>query len=228
LIPHTSPRRQLSLRLNVFPPLRWLFDLHPVWVAVVCMAISPGVMWLNDILLVHGRFIPLQQQWLSALFDIALAIAAAVMVAVARSAGTAELPHWVRNRVFHALLLLGGCYLSISHMWQARGSVTTWERRLGPNSLYHNILLYPFLGYLLGLLFVTTFVFYLTHGYKRSRYLAAYVFVLALTGAWAAAGIYDGDHQFAPGGIPKASIANPSDPWCGGLLTRPLCGPPER
>jgi hypothetical protein len=52
--------------------------------------------------------------------------------------------------------------------------------------------------------------------------------MVMLIGGWGWAGEYDGNHQYAPGGVPKSVIANPPDPWCGGLLTEPICGPAQR
>lgn len=218
----------VSQKLNVLAPWRWLVDLHPNAVWVACFIISPGMLWVNDILFVYGRLVPPNQQWVSAQFDIALALAAAIMVTVLRSAEASRIPSFVRDRRVHWMLVLCGFAVAFIRVWQEKDAVTTWERRLGPNSLYHNILLYPFLVYLLGLLFLATFVFIMGGGYRQQGYTMAYSVIFVLIASWAAAVVYDGSHQYAPGGTPKAVIANPPDPWCGGLLTERLCGPAER
>lgn len=223
----STPKRRLSRNLNALAPWRWFFDLHPVWMAVVCAAISPGVMWLNDILLVHGRFVPFNQQWVSAQFDIALSIAIATLAGGLRNTRMGLFPYWLASRLLHRTIAVAAFIVGLLHVWQERASVSSWERRLGPNSLYHNLLLYPFLGYALTLLLLVAVATLwrqpLGYGFVL-RYFAAFL----LIGSWVIAGQYDGKHQFAPGGIPKAYIANQPDPWCGGLLTRPLCGPPKR
>jgi hypothetical protein len=221
---------RLSRQLNVFSPLRRLFDLHPFALFLVCCSLSPGVMWVNDILLVHGRFIPLEDQWYSAQADVFLAAAVAIMAGALRwkNEKPRMFPAFVRSRFLHWAIIGFAVAVGAWHVWQERSSIPTWERRLGPNSLYHNLVLYPLLGYLLILLFIAlTSTLFVGYGLRFFRFatLVAALFCVAI---WYISGTYDGEHQYTPSGVHKSYIANPPDPWCGGLLTRPLCGPPER
>lgn len=220
---------RLSYKLGVFAPWRWLFDLHPVLLFFTLVAISPGVMLANDLLLVHGRIMPFNQMWLSAQFDIALALAAAVAVGMLRKVRIEQFPGILRARPLHYLCLLFGVGMSAVHMWQERASIPSLERRLGSNSLYHNLVLYPLLGYLLVLLCIAVVcVWYVGWRGLSVQYALGIALLTVLIGGWVSAGRYDRTHQYAPGGVHKSLIANPSDPWCGGLLTEPLCGPPQR
>lgn len=220
--------KRLSYKLGVFAPWRRLFDMDPVLLAVTLIIISPMVMWLNDILLVHGRLLSPNEQWLSAQFDIALALAAAVGVGLLRNIDMQKFPNFLRSRLLHWTCLLLAVATSLLHVWQERGSITTWERRLGPNSLYHNLVLYPLLGYLLLVIVISVVVVWVWGWQAGVQYAVGMALMVVLIGSWVVAGRYDATHQYAPGGTPKAVIANPPDPWCGGLLTEPICGPAQR
>ena len=226
---YTPPPQRLSRKLNVLWIWRVLFDLHPTVAVLVMMLVSPVAMWLNDLLFVHGRFIPLRDQWLSALFDFALAVAAGVLIGLIRKIDMEFFPSWVARRSLHWLLVLGAFALGAGHVWQERASIPSLERRLGPNSLYHNLFLYPFLGYTLALL-VLGAIGIMIHGqyWRAPHFVAGIALVCALIGGWAWAGTYDRMHPYTPTGVHKSDIANPPDPWCGGWLTKSLCGPPQR
>lgn len=226
--PYPIPYWRLSRQLNVFSPLTVLFGLHPFALLLVCCALSPGVLWANDILLVHGRFIPLEDQWQSAQADVFLAFGAATMAYVLRLTKPYAFPAFVRSRWLHWGIVGFAAALGAWHVWQERSSIPSWERRLGPNSLYHNLVLYPLLGYVLILLLIALVTtLFVKHELWIIRF-AALMAALFCGTIWFLSGVYDGQHQYTRDGVHKSYIANPPDPWCGGLLTRPLCGPPER
>ncbi|HVI69290.1 MAG TPA: hypothetical protein VM581_02430 [Magnetospirillaceae bacterium] len=211
----------LGDKLGMWWPWRLIFDKHPVVIALIFILISPVMMWVFDILVVHGRFIPLSHQWLSAQFDIALAVAIATMAAMLRGSGV-PMQHfapWLRSWPLHLLLVVLGLALSAAHMYQERGSITTVERRTGINSLYHNGLLYVILVYALGLLLCAVAWMFIRHGaWREPHMILGLLVVFGLIYAWYRAGVYDGSHQLAPDGTSKHDLANPEHPWRDGLI----------
>lgn len=209
----------LGAKLGMWWPWRLIFDKHPVAIALIFIVISPVMMWVFDILVVHGRFIPFSHQWRSALFDIALAVAIAIMAAMLRNSPAQFFAPWLRSWPLHAALIVVGVALSAAHMYQERGSITTLERRTGINSLYHNGLLYIILVYALGLLLVAVAWMFIRHGaWKEFHMILGLLMVFGLIYSWYRAGVYDGSHQLAPDGTSKHDLANPEHPWRNGLI----------
>lgn len=197
-------------------------------------------MWLVDVLIVWGRVLPLSYQWLSALFDGLLAIGAGLMTWNLRPMHYSDLPRFTQrvlwgSRKFHVLLFLVWLALSMLHVYQERGSVDTWERRLGPNSIYHNLFLFPFLGYVYSLLLFATaslmFGYAGIHGSVLWFFRGWFVFLLSfgIAAGWFWAGAqFDVHHQRAPNGVSKHNYSSPYKPWCGGVITVHICGPVRR
>lgn len=227
---------RLAEGLNVLPGTRWFFNLRGRWAFVVALLLSPTAMWINDYLLVWGKVWPFSYQWLSALFDGLLAVGLGLLVWMANYVGTDDLPRATRSllgsRLAHVIILLVWAGFSIGHALQESDSVNSWARRTGPNALYHNVFLVPFLGYCYTVLLIVGVSVFFTLTYMHGAGMPMYVVVLlalAIGGAWLWAGAkFDATHQLAPNGISKHYYANPPDPWCGGAITVHICGPAHR
>jgi len=140
--------------------------------------------------------------------------------------------HILLRRWAHVVILLMWAAFSIGHMVLESGSVNSLARRTGPNALYHNVFLVPFLGYCYTVLLVVAVSIFFTTGYAHGAALPLYVAALlavVIGGAWFWAGSqFDAKHQLAPNGVSKHYYANPPDPWCGGVITVHICGPARR
>lgn len=226
----------VARRLNALPGTRWLFNRHPAVAFLLSLCMSPLFMWLNDWLVVWGRVLPLSYQWLSALFDAFLAMGIGMMIWNLRRFSYYDLPEFFRNlvkrRALHVGLILVWLVLSLLHTYAERDSVDTWDRRLGLNSIYHNLFLFPFLGYVYTLLFFATACMVASKkmlGASWSLFIPAWItFMLAfgIGAGWYTAGSqFDAHHQKAPNGVSKHEYSNPPDPWCGGVITVHVCGP---
>lgn len=229
---HVAPVPEgLAHKLNALWGTRWLFNRRPLTATVLAIVVSPVVMWFNDYTIVWGRVLPLGYQWVSALCDAFLAVGIGAMIWNFGGVKVQELPRlWqqlLRCRGFHVGLLASGYILSLSHVYNERGSVTTWDRRTGPNGLYHTLFVFPFLGYVFCLLlFATIGVFLGKVTWQRCAWTWA-ALAVALTAAfvWELGGVYDGQHQKAPSGYSKHEYSNPPNPYCEGAITVHLCGP---
>jgi hypothetical protein len=226
----------VARKLNVLWGTRWFFNRHPVVAFLISLFLSPLFMWLNDYLIVWGRILPFSYQWLSALFDSLLDVGIGVMLWNLRKIPFADFPRFIQwllgRRLFHVGLILFWVGMSLLHVYQERGSVNTWERRGGPNSIYHTVPLFPFLGYVYTLLLIVTVVLVFARKTAESdwRHIVrvGFTFVVAFTigWAWLWAGVkFDTTHQKAPNGISKHEFSNPRKPWCNGKLTVHICGP---
>ena len=217
----------LSRRLNVLPGFRWLFDLKPGVGGLALLMLSPVMMWIFDILIVHGYVVPLSYQWFSALADTALALGGGVLLAILKP-WLHYAPVLLQRQWVHWLIVAFFFAFSAWHMAQERGSFGGWDRRTGPNYLYHNLFLVPVLGYVLTVAAIAAAsgLFSAIWFWRRSglmtRGVYAFGFALALFVlcglVWVSAGLYDGTHQFAPNGVSKHEYANPAHPWQGGLI----------
>lgn len=225
-------------KLNALPGTRWLLNRHPVVAFLCSLGLSPLFMWLNDVLFVWGRILPLSYQWLSALFDGLLAVGIGVMIGSVRKIPFHEFPRVIQwlvvRRSFHVVLILVWLVLSLLHMYLESDSVNTWDQRSGLNYLYHNFVLFPFLGYLYTLLLaaVTGTVLGMRVGsdgwrgrvFIRLWLSSAVAMAIGLAWVWAGSS-FDASHQRAPNGISKHRYSNPPRPWCGGVITVHICGP---
>ena len=210
--------RPLSERLGVPWGLRWFFD-HPVMAVGVLWFLSPGVMWINDVIFVRGSVVPPSYQWFSALCDPLLALGVGGLLwALGRFATVPGfLQHWWVHVPVLVLFIAG----SVQHTLAESGDITTLERRLGPNSIYHNMFLFPVLGYIVALVFLAAAFSLFTSGPSATLPLGlAILFALGCVYVWYRAGVYDGTHQFAPDGVSKHSYANPEHPWRDGYVSR--------
>jgi hypothetical protein len=207
----------VSFNLNVFFGWGRVMDLSPVWATLVCWALSPGVLELNDLLWAHGHLVPLNAQWVSALFDIALGAAVGVMLAALRGLPFSAFPNWLRSRWTHCIVLSGALFIGVSHVIWEWHSIPM-SARLGSNYLYHNLFLFPFLGYMVLLLLLALLTVVVRDRVEIASRALLLLLALALVGSWLAAGSYDGGHQLAPGGVPKAVYANPAHPYRDGWL----------
>lgn len=227
---------QLATKLNALPGTRWLFNQRAFIVFLIALGLSPTLMWVNDYLLVWGKVWPLSYQWLSALCDSLLAAGIGLMAWQAKVIDWGNVPKVVRRLLkggwFHLTVLALWASFSIGHMFQESGSVNSWERRTGPNGLYHNVFLVPFLGYVYTLLLIVVIsLFFNADHYASQRLLLHAATVLAigagLVWLWAGSS-FDATHQNAPNGVSKHYYSNPPDPWCGGVITVHICGPAHR
>lgn len=209
---------RLSQRLNIPRPWGWVLNRKFPAVFAIMVCVSPGMMEVNDVLWVHGHFVPLNAQWLSALFDVALGLAVAILATMLKWFPADQFPGWLRRRWVQAIPVLLATVVAVWHVYQERTSIPTLERRFGFNSIYHNILLYPFLGYALGFLLIAAVTMLFHGGWRSPVYCFCLALVLALIVSWIWAGTFDGAHQYAPDGTPKSDLANPAHPWHNGLI----------
>lgn len=223
-------RLPLGRKLNAPRPWRWILNCHPGTIWAIFVGLTIGVMWTNDLLIVHGRILHPNEQWVSALFDAALsaaiAVLAAMLVAMLRNLPWSYFPVWLRNPRWHAVFIAVPMAIGITHVIQELAST---PELYGPNWLWHNVVMYPLLGYPLILLIVANAWMFIKKGvWRKFRMWAGVVFVFICIGGWAWAGDYDTAHQRTPTGVSKHELANPRDPWCGGLITVRICGPAKR
>jgi|GEM_PF-6909501 len=197
----------LDLEAKALRPWNFIINRAPIQGFLALVMVSPGAFFLLN-WAIRGEWIPFSYQWYSALIgDVLLALLGFSYLRVIHYG------YWqgevFKRRFWHYFWIVVFYGVGILHMWQERGSVTTWERRLGANSVYHTFVVYPLLGYALVVLF------WLAFKYARSWHWRAVTILVtvALVGGWYALGIYDGAHQFAPNGVSKHVYSSPEDGW---------------
>ncbi len=196
------------------PGLKWVLNRHPFWVTVIYWAISPGIMNLNDYLFVHGRFLHPNEQWLSALLDIALGVALGVMAAMLRNLPWEYFPDWLRSWKTHAVCMIIPVVVGAQHVIQEQASSPIGDVWKGMNWIYHNLFLYLLIGYpAIILLLAVLRTFFNKQTYQDPKMIAGLilgmVLVVGCVIGWIKAGEFDRDHQLTPSGVSKHRLANP-------------------
>lgn len=211
---------KLGFRLEL---LEWIFRLHPLCIFVVYAVISPGLMWLNDLLFVHGRFLHLDEQWLAARLTFLFGGAIGVLAAMMRDWPLRDFPDWLRRTRTQLLATATALAVNGLRVWYEQKDVPILERAQGMNWLYFNLALPVLIGYpLIILLLAAGYVFYRRQAWKHEWMCIGALVVIACFVALHRAGVYDAAHQFAPSGVSKHDLANPADPWRDGLVPQAL------
>lgn len=209
--------RRLSQKVGIkLPGLKRVLGWHPVFVTLTYWVISPGVMNANDYLFVHGRFLHPNEQWLSAVFDLALGVALGVMAAMLRNLPWEYFPEWLRSWKTHAVCMIIPVVVGVLHVMQEQASSPIGDVWKGINWLYHNLFLYLLIGYpAFILLLAVGRMFFKKQAYKSGRMIAGLAMVIVCVFGWAKAGEFDGAHQLTPSGVSKHSLANPGAKYDG-------------
>lgn len=154
------------------------------------------------------QWVPLSSQWYSALIGDALLDALCVVCIAVLNAHAVVQPVF-RRRAAHYAILTAWLLFGLSFLPREHLNIGDWSRQLGPTPLYHSLVVCPTLGYLVTVLVIAVF--------KRAYVAPSRIIVgLALAvcvGGWILAALYDGAHQFAPGGTPKFAYSAPEDGW---------------
>lgn len=207
--------RPLGDKLCIRWPWRLLVNKHPfrMWLDLVLLTL--GVMWMNDLLIVHGRILHPDEQWLAPQMYFAFALAIATLAAMLRGLPWQYFPGWLWHPALHLALPLIGLGMAVGHVQGEWNSTPA----IGPNWLYHNLFIYPFLGYLFGILLIAVGrMFFRKQAWTEAHMWGGLVVVAACVGLCIWAVMYDHTHQFAPSGISKHELANPAHPWQDGLI----------
>lgn len=212
---------------DLFGVARWVVNSNWLAVIAILIGLSPLAMWLNHLLFTKVEFMPLSHQWLSALFDPLLAVGVGVMVWQLGRINASDIPLGLRQilerKTVHIAVVALWFVFSAWHVYNERKDVTTWSRRLGPNSIYHNGFLVPFFGYLYTVLLVVSVVIAVSTW--RLQSIGVLLVALATALAWFWAGNwYDANHRLAPDGKSKHVYTSPQDPWQDGLIPRLIRG----
>ncbi len=200
----------LAARLDAPRFFGFVLNRRPVVGAALMALISPFMFWVFDGLNLF-RWVPLNQQWYSALIgDIVIAVMVGCYLHLAQSVPEfADKPVFKRRRT-HYLWLVFWLLFGLVHVateWKAVGG---WEREFGLNGSYHTFFVYPFLGYMVTMLTIVCF--------KRSahdvwqQYKVKLVFILGAF-CYMVTLAYDMTHQYAPNGVLKNVYTSPEDGW---------------
>ncbi len=213
--------RRLSQKVGIkLPGLKRVLGWHPVFVTLTYWVVSPGIMNLSDYLLVHGRFLHPNEQWLSALLDLALGVALGVMAAMLRNLPWEYFPAWLRNWKTHAIAMIVPVLIGADHVYKEQGSSPIQEVWMGMNWIYHNLFLYLLIGYpAIILVLEVGRMFFKKQAYQDPKMIAGLILGAVLVSAcvfgWIKAGEFDRDHQLTPSGVSKHRLANPGAKYDG-------------
>ena len=195
----------LADQLQTLRPWNFIINRPPLQGFLVLALVSPGMFFLLNAVF-RSEWVPLSHQWMSALVgDVFLAAMGGFYLHLINEQRYLVRVFW--HRMTHYVWIAVWYAFGLFHSWQESGSLN-WEQRLGPNYLYHTLVVYPLLGYALIVL-TWTMLRQLDWGNR----VVGIVMFLGCVGVWAFLGMYDGSHQYAPGGISKHIINSPEDGW---------------
>jgi hypothetical protein len=207
----------LARELGTLSLWNFIVNRPPLQGILVLALISPGMFFVLNMGL-RGAWLPFSYQWYTALFgDVLLAFLGGFLLLWIAQAKL-DAPRYInarlfKNRLWHYVIVLFWYGVAALHVWQESGDVTTWERRLGANALYHNLVVYPLLGYALVVLTVAAFKSCRVAAHPVASCVWVAFGVSVLFSMWLWMVFYDSAHQLAPNGVSKHVYSSPEDGW---------------
>lgn len=209
--------------MRTLPVVSVIIRRPPVQGFLVTLFFTHGMRIIID-WVVYGMWVPPTYWWASSFFgDFCLAAPIGILLALAPHAKDPLRWHWFDRKfdgIRHVLrrgwflldiaLLALAYWIGWQHMLQEHDSIGSWARHFGASPAYHNLVLYPLLGYtLVRLLLRVLLRVWWRHWDYAFETLMAFMFI----GVWYYAGVYDGSHPLAPNGQPKFLYSAPPDGW---------------
>lgn len=215
---------RLQRRMRTLPWISVIINRRPLQGLLVTLFFTHGMLIIINAV-VYGMWVPPSYWWASSFYgDFCLALAISILLWLAPKVpgDTIHTPwawtdklldhlvYWKLRYVPDALVIAAMYWVGWQHMLQEHASIGSWERHFGAAPAYHNLVLYPLLGYTLWRLFWRCV---LRVSWRNITYVIGMLVTIGLIYAWYRLGQYDGSHPLAPNGVSKFVYSAPVDGW---------------